>query len=244
MNVLVVEDEAPARRLVVRLLETLRPEWKVLALDSLAAVRAARPKPDLVVSDIRLSDGNALTLFEEGTLAAPVIFLTAWDAYVVAAFSHLSVDYLLKPLERPALEKALAKFEKLRAHFGASAAREVSALTTRTPRQRVLVRHKGETKALATSEVAYFRATDKLTLAVDRDGRDFIVDRTLAQLEAELDAERFFRANRGWLVEVSSIKSFKSAGRGRVALVLSPEPVEDVVVSQENAEAFRRFMDR
>lgn len=244
MNVLVVEDEAPARRLVVRLLTELRPTWTVTALDSLGAVRASPAQPDLVLCDIRLSDGNALTLFEEGSLVAPVIFITAWDAYLMAAFSHLSVDYLLKPLERPALAKALGKFEKLQQHFGAKAAQDVAALTSRLPRQRVLVRYKGETKVLATCDIAYFKALDKLTLAVDREGRDFIVDRTLSQLESELDAERFFRVNRGWLVEVSAIKTFKSAGRGRIELCLAPEPIDEVLVSQERADAFRHFMDR
>ncbi|MFT3712960.1 MAG: LytTR family DNA-binding domain-containing protein [Archangium sp.] len=243
MRVLIVEDEAPARRQVSRLISALRPGWTLDEADSLVAVKKLTTKPDLVLSDIRLSDGNALTLFEDGTLDAPVIFITAWDAYVVAAFAHLSVDYLLKPLERAALERALAKFEKLQQHFGRRVASELTTLT-RLPRERVLVRHKGAQRALNIEEVAYFRADDKLTLAVDVTGKDFIIDRTLGQLEQELDPRRFFRVNRAWIICATAVVSFKSAGRGRLELTLSPEPVEEVLVSQEHAAAFKDFMDR
>lgn len=244
MKVLILEDEAPARRQLIKLVSALRPTWSLEEADSIHAAKNLTTKPDLILSDIRLSDGNALTLFEDGTLDAPVIFITAWDAYVVAAFAHLSIDFLLKPLERPALERALAKFEKLQSHFGKSRAKELTSLTSRFPRERVLVRHKGAQRALQLDEVAYFRSEDKLTLAVDTTGKDFIIDRTLGQLEQELDPRRFFRVNRAWLVAVSAVVSFKSAGRGRLALTLSPEPVEEVLVSQEHAAAFKDFMDR
>ncbi len=247
MRVVVLEDEAPARRLLVRLPGELAPTWEVSAeQDSVAGAREwfSRHAADLVLSDIRLSDGSALTLFEEGVVQAPVIFLTAWDAYLVAAFAHLSVDYLLKPLEREALRRALEKFERLRRHFGQPEAREAAGLVGHLPRQRVLVRYRGETRALPVQEVAWFRAEDRLTLAVDRAGREFVVDRTLSQLERELDPARFFRVNRAWLVEVSAVAGFRSAGRGRLALTLRPEPVQEVVVSQEHAAAFRAFLDR
>ncbi len=247
MRVAVLEDEAPARRLVVRLLRELAPTWEPSAeLDSVAAARAwfGHNAADLVLSDIRLSDGSALTLFEEGVVQAPVIFITAWDAYLVAAFAHLSVDYLLKPLEREALRRALEKFERLRRHFGKAQAQEAAGLMTRVPRQRVLVRYRAETRAMPLEEVAWFRADDRLTLAVDRSGREFVVDRTLSQLERELDPARFFRVNRAWLVQVSAVAGFRSAGRGRLALTLNPEPVREVVVSQEVASAFRAFIDR
>ena len=77
MNVVVIEDEAPARRLLVKLIGELRPAWHVNAeLDSVAGAREyfAASGADLVLSDIRLSDGSALTLFEEGIVDAPVAF--------------------------------------------------------------------------------------------------------------------------------------------------------------------------
>lgn len=248
MNVVIVEDELPARRLLARWLAELKPDWTLAAqLDSVAAAREwfAKSKADLVLSDIRLTDGTALELFDDGTVDAPVIFVTAYDAYVVAAFAHLSVDYLLKPLERDALARALQKFERFRDRFAKpSVAAEAAALALRIPRRRVLVRHKAEVRAVPLESVAWFRADDKLTLAIERDGRESIVDSTLADLERELDPERFFRVNRGFLVQVDAVVSFRSAGRGRLSVQLSPSAPVEVVVSQESAAAFRAFLDR
>lgn len=247
MRIAILEDEAPARRLLVDLLSKLDPQNQVVAeLDSLESARGyfSRASADLVLSDIRLADGSALTLFEEGTIVAPVIFVTAYDTWLEKAFAYLSVDYLLKPIDEEALRRALLKVARLQRHFGALEAREAAALLSRRPRERLLVHHKGETKVLAVADIAFFRADDKLTLAVDATAREYVVDRTLTQLEAELDATRFFRANRAYLVQISSIASFRSAGRGRIALSLSPAAPDEVVVSQESAAPFRAFVDR
>ncbi len=247
MRTVILEDEAPARRMLVRLIGELAPRLRIEAeLESLADARSyfERSSADLVISDIRLSDGSALTLFEEGVVEAPVIFVTAYDTWIEQAFAHLSVDYLLKPLEREALARALAKVERLERVFTRAAATEAAGLLTRRPRERVLVRHKAETRALRVEEIAYFRADDKLTLAVDRAGREHIVERTLGQLERELEGGAFFRVNRRFLVHASAIASFRSGGRGRVTVTLAPAAREEVLVSQENAAAFRAFLDR
>jgi two-component system response regulator LytT len=254
LRIAVIEDEAPARRLLLRLLAELAPSAQVTAeLETVAEAReffaqdAARV--DLVLSDIRLSDGSALVLFEEGVIEAPVIFVTAYDAWIEQAFRHLSVDYLLKPIEREALERALAKRDRLeralgRRAFGPSEAREAAGLLTRRPRERLLVRHKGAERALPVREIAYFRADDKLTLAIDHTGAEHIVERTLGQLERDLEGGDFFRACRGYLVHASAVASFRSGGRGRLELTLQPRAPDEVLVSQENAAAFRAFLDR
>ena len=249
LQIVIIEDEAPARRLLVRLLAELAPGAVIVAeLETVADARALFAAPnlhvDLVLSDIRLADGSALTLFEEGVIEAPVIFVTAYDAWIEQAFRHLSIDYLLKPIEREALARALAKRERLARALGRTEAREAAGLLTRRPRERLLVRHKGAQRALPVREIAYFRADDKLTLAVDHDGGEHIVERTLGQLERDLEGGDFFRASRGYLVHASAIASFRSGGRGRLELTLSPAAPDEVLVSQENAAAFRAFLDR
>lgn len=245
MKIALLEDEAPARRQLVRWLGQLRPTWTIDAeLETVAEGRAyfARASPELVLSDIRLSDGDALELFAAQVVRAPVVFITAYDRYVMQALEHLSVDYLLKPVELDALERALAKVERLAAHFGGARAADTRALLG-PARERVLVRHKGGVKALAVRDVAFFRADDKLTLCVASDGAEYVVDRTLGQLEGEL-GDRFFRLGRGFLAQVSAIVGFKSGGRGRLDVQLKPEPAERVLVSQEAAAAFRAWLDR
>ena len=249
LRIVLIEDEAPARRLLVRLLRELEPEAEIVAeLETVADARelfaGETRRVDLVLSDIRLSDGSALVLFEEGVIEAPVIFVTAYDAWIEQAFRHLSVDYLLKPVERDALARALAKRERFARAFGRREAEEAAGLLTRRPRERLLVRHKGAQRALAVRDVAYFRADDKLTLAVERTGAEHIVERTLGQLERDLEGGEFFRVSRGYLVHASAIVSFRSGGRGRLELTLAPAAPHEVLVSQDNAAAFRAFLDR
>ncbi len=248
MKLVILEDEAPARRLLVKLVDELSPGSEVVAaLDSLESAReffAADPLVDLVLSDIRLADGNALTLFESGLVRAPVIFVTAYDTWLEQAFHYLSIDYLLKPVDREAFRAALGKVESLRRHFGRAQATEAARLLHARPRDRVLVRHKSEVRVLPITEVAFFRADDKLTLAVDRAGTEFVIDRTLSELAAELDPARFFRANRAFLVHIDAIEAFKSSGRGRLLVRLTPSPKQEVLISQENAAAFKAFVDR
>ncbi len=246
MRIVILEDEAPARRLLERLVHELAPKSQVIAsLDSLESARElfARKEPvDLVLSDIRLADGNALTLFEADIVQAPVIFITAYDTWLAQAFHYLSIDYLLKPVDRQAFRAALGKVETLRRHFGRAEAGEASRLLHARPRDRVLVRHRGEVRVLRTADVAFFRADDKLTLAVDREGTELIIDRTLSELAAELDPACFFRANRAFLVNVDAIEAFRSNGRGRLLVRLTPAPQQEVIVSQENAAAFKAFV--
>lgn len=248
MRLVILEDEAPARRLLERLVNELSPKSEIIAsLDSVEAARELfeRQEPvDLVLSDIRLADGNALTLFEAGLVEAPVIFITAYDTWLEQAFRYLSIDYLLKPVERHAFRAALGKVEALRRHFGRAEATEASRLLHTRPRDRVLVRHRGETRVLRTADVAFFRADDKLTLAIDREGTELIIDRTLSELVAELDAARFFRANRAFLLNIDAIEGFRSNGRGRLLVRIKPSPKQEVIVSQENAAAFKAFVDR
>jgi DNA-binding LytR/AlgR family response regulator len=89
--------------------------------------------------------------------------------------------------------------------------------------------------------VAYFQTADKLVFLTTRNAVRFHLDRPLAELEAELDPQRFFRANRAFLVNVDAVARCRSYGKGKLILELRPAANEEVVVSQERAAAFRKW---
>lgn len=250
MRVAVLEDEAPAREQLLGALAAADAQVEVVAcLDTVEAAAAwldTRPALDLLFADVHLADGSALTLLREERVACPVVFATAEDAYLLDALRCASIDYLLKPIAREDVARALARYRALEAHFrGATPAPVLAAaLSPERPRRRIIVRHKGALRVLAVEEVAYLRAEDKLTLAVTHDGQSFIVDHPLAELQAELDPATFFRANRAYLVAVRAVRAFRPGGKGRVALLLAPDPGGEVLVSQERAAAFRAWVDR
>ena len=121
MKVVIIEDERPAVEHLERALAAYDPSIEVVAtLDSVeASVRwfAKHAAPDLVLCDIQLADGLALSIFEQVKVRCPVVFCTAYDQYWTEAFAAGGIDYVLKPIEQARLGKALAKYRDLREHF-------------------------------------------------------------------------------------------------------------------------------
>lgn len=239
MRVLVLEDELPAREQLIAAVHEWDPDVTIAAcLDNVQEASRwllSEPTPDLILADVRLTDGDSLEIFDRVAPHCPIVFVTAYDRYALDALEAGGIDYLLKPLQPKRVAKALDKVLALRRHFrGAS----------ETFRQRIVVRHHKESLAIPVGEIGWFNTEHRLVFAVRRDGRRFVVDKTLGELATELDPARFFRISRSWIVAVDAIAGYRSHGKGRLAVSLQPGDGEEAVVSAEHADAFRRFVDR
>src|SRR5215212_11427519 len=117
INILIIEDEEPAANRLKKMVEEIEPEANVLenivSVNSAIAWFQQNPSPDLIFSDIQLSDGLSFEIFKNVEVQCPVIFITAFDQYAIDAFKVNSVDYLLKPIKKDDLEAAINKFKKL-----------------------------------------------------------------------------------------------------------------------------------
>lgn len=251
----IAEDEPPARQRLQEALVRVSPQAQMVGhADSVrgtAAWLAAHPAPDLLLLDIQLADGLSLELFEGDGAArrVPVIFTTAYDRFALQAFQALTVDYLLKPVADTALAAALAKVTQLRQAFAPDAARLAAVLGGLRPapeafRQRLIAQADGQAHVLAVLNLAYVVSLDKTSVAVARDGTRHTLGEALADLEAALDPQHFFRANRQVLVAANAVRAFAPAPRGRLKLALQPEPGFEVLVSQERATLFRTWLAR
>jgi two-component system, LytTR family, response regulator len=244
----IAEDEPPARERLVGALARVAPRLAIVGFaDTVRGTQAwlsANPAPDLLLLDIQLADGLSLELFSDGRIAVPTIFTTAYDRFAIDAFRSLAVDYLLKPIGEPALAQALQKVERLRRHFSDDVAALLQQLGSSQPRwrQRLVGRKGREFHALPVDRLAYVVSIDKLAVAVDSTGERYVLETTLAELDAELDPTRFFRANRQLLVAASAVASFAAVGKGRLEIELRPALAGGVVVSQERAAAFRAWI--
>ncbi|WP_368121875.1 LytR/AlgR family response regulator transcription factor, partial [Bacteroides cellulosilyticus] len=117
MKYLLVEDERFAYEEMKRMMEKLRPDYQLEAWTATVeqTVQFLKHHPvDLMLLDIRLTDGNSFDIFEQIQVTTPVIFTTAYDEHAIQAFKVNSVDYLLKPVEEDDLLAALRKFEQFR----------------------------------------------------------------------------------------------------------------------------------
>ncbi|TVT43483.1 response regulator transcription factor [Hymenobacter setariae] len=273
LRILILEDEYPAAERLQRLLTQAAPTAQVLAvLDTVAGALAwldAHPAPDLILSDIQLADGLSLDVFAQTLVRSPVIFTTAYDQYALQAFRANGIDYLLKPLKLPELQTALAKLTDLGAknhYLGTSPAEAANPPSTAPPlplnasierlldalprpqrpyKTRFLVRQGETLLPLPTAEAAWFQSRhDTVTLAT-HDGRRFVVDYTLEQLDSLLDPAQFFRLNRQLIAQLPAVRRLVPHLGGKLLVELSPAPGggDDVLVSKEKASAVKSWLE-
>ncbi|MBI5276606.1 MAG: response regulator transcription factor [Burkholderiales bacterium] len=237
MKVFIAEDEPPARDRLVEALARVAPHARVAGTaESVRQARAwlaANPPPDLLLVDMQLADGLSLELFESAQLPCPTIFTTAYDEYAISAFEARAIDYLLKPVDEAKLARALGKLEQLRRHFSVPAVRS-----------RVIARLGARHVVVPLERVAYFVSDDKLAFAVTWEGERHMLDEGLPAIEASLDAQRFLRLNRRYVVHAEAVASFVGAGKGRLSVVLTPPAHDEVIVSQERAGAVKAWLAR
>jgi two-component system LytT family response regulator len=181
-------------------------------------------------------------LFEEAEVRCPVVFTTAYDAYVIEAFERNAIDYVLKPVQRERLAQALNKYVRLGEHYTGRLLASGAAAPGAGGIERVVARKGAAFVAVPVPRIAWFTTEHKLTILVDRGGGRLMVDTPLHELEERLDRRRFFRLNRQYLAQIDAIERFRSAGKGRVSVTLQPAAPDEVIVSQECAAAFRAWI--
>ncbi len=247
MNILLIEDELPAARQLSKLLRQQAPGCTILeTLDSVeGAVRWLRtfPAPDLVFMDIQIADGLSLDIFRQVQVPAPVIFTTAFDQYAVQAFKVNAVDYLLKPVDPDELQKALERVQERRQPGPAV---EMQALLRHfqpiSYKERFLVKTGQHLNFIETSDIAFFRSSDGLTMAHLFSGKKYFVDHTLDELEQLLQPQLYFRVSRAVTLRINAIQKIHPHLNGRLKLEVDPPAPEDFFVSRDRAGAFKTWL--
>jgi DNA-binding LytR/AlgR family response regulator len=254
MEVLIIEDEQLAAERLANLLKKFDPAIQIVGqLDSVEESvewLRTRPAPQLLMMDIRLSDGLSFDIFRQATISSPIIFTTAYDQYAIQAFKVTSIDYLLKPIAYPELCRAMEKLRLLTGDAHASREAELLKLTEafsrlhKTYKSRFLVRYGDRLQFRNAEEVAYFYADGKVVYLVTHDNRRFIVDYTLEQLEELLDPRVFYRVNRKFTAQIGSVRDIRSYHGSRLKLQLNPVADTEVLVSRERVADFKAWLDQ
>jgi DNA-binding LytR/AlgR family response regulator len=264
LRAILVEDEPLAARRLGEMLARQNPPVQVLGTaesvaQAVALLEKTQPVPDVLFLDIHLADGLSFGLFEQTQVHCPVIFTTAYDQYALQAFKVNSVDYLLKPIDEEELAAAL---HKLRARLPAAApaapapafdpallAQLVLQMQQSAPAQQYksqfVVRVGEHLKVVPVDQAAYFFSLEKATFLQTTEGRKYVVDYTMDQLETLLDPQRFFRLNRAYLAQQTAIQDIIHYTNSRLQTVLKPTaPDAQVLVSREKVQVFKNWLDR
>ncbi len=251
MKALIVEDEKAALRNLKAVLAEIDADIEVAGeVDSVADTLEwleEHPVPDLLFLDIHLADGSAFELFEHVEIACPVIFTTAYDEYALRAFKVNSVDYLLKPINKTDLQRALDKLALLRKTSGGNVEFDYRRIVQELRQEKTYKTHflipvKGDRLLpVSVDTILYFYIADGTVKAVDKELKEMAFPQTLDELTEVLNPQTFFRANRQFLISRQAVQDVVLWFNGRLAVNLKLSSAEKVIISKARVADFKEW---
>jgi len=245
LRTLIVDDEAPARERLRRLLcNNSFVELIGEAEDGVKAVELIGEKnPDLVLLDIQMPGLDGFGVIRALQKPPLIIFVTAYDEYAIRAFEVNALDYLLKPFTRIRLERAVEKaYQELSKHADFSAKLDALFQTLREqPRylDRIAARKGSRIFVINVSEIDWFGAESGLIFIHTKEEK-YVTNYTLEELESRLNPDMFFKAHRSAIVNLTKIKEIIPwfAGSHKIRLTTGAE----VNLSRSQAKELRKII--
>jgi DNA-binding LytR/AlgR family response regulator len=250
MNIIIIEDEKPAARLLERKIQKLG--YSIITL--LHSVEESldwfqnNSHPDLIFLDIQLSDGLSFEIFEKIDIKSAVIFTTAYDEYALRAFKLNSIDYLLKPIDEEELATAISKFANQfqvnsvsNLDFEAIKRMLVNPIS-KEYRKRFSVKIGQQIKVIDIAEIECLYSENKGTYIHTSDNRDYLIDSSLEVVEAELNPNDFFRISRKYIIPLQSVKEIQLYSNSRLKISLPTYKADEVIVARERVSDFKEWL--
>jgi DNA-binding LytR/AlgR family response regulator len=246
LKTLIVDDEAPARERLKRLLaRNDAVELIGEAEDGKSAVEMIEARnPDLVLLDIQMPELDGFGVIKMLTRPPLIIFVTAYDQYAIQAFEVNALDYLLKPFTKVRLDRAIEKANQelsQKADFTA----KIDALFQTLNKQkryleRVAVRHEGRLFVIPVNEIDWIGAEQGAIYLHIKDGR-YLTNYTLDEFDSRLSPRIFFRAHRSAILNLNRVKEVIPwfAGSYRVRLSSGVE----IDISRNRVKELRQIIN-
>ena len=241
----IVDDE---RLAVDRLTRLLNATGRVAIVGSTTDPEAALgflrdTQVDVLFLDIQMPGLTGFELLDRLERDVTVVFTTAYDQYAIDAFGTNSLDYLLKPIEAERLDRTLDKIQRFAGQARPDVralARELAAQLSPNKRlERIASRVGEKTTVIDVARISHFTSKDKLTFAVVN-SREHVVDHTLTELEAQLDARRFARIHRATIVNIGFVQELFPAVDGGVLVRLKDEKKTELSVARDRVRELKQ----
>ncbi len=257
MKALIIEDENLIAQELIGKIREVADDVEILEV--IPSLKVARKRlmsgsePDVLFMDIQLSDGVSFQLFEEFDLKCPVIFTTAYDEYAIRAFRVNSVDYLLKPIENEDLKRAIDKcrtvLESKQTYPDVirdllNTYKEKDEQRKTTFKEKFIVNAHKQWVIINTTDIAAFEKNVAIYIHAFSGERYNLDAESLDEVEGLLDPQKYYRANRQWIVHADAIQSIKQQDNLKLVVSLKSPLKLTVDVSREKAPAFKRWIDR
>lgn len=249
MNVLIIEDEARSAKELVALIAAADAGMRVIAI--LESVEqgvtwlTANPHPDLIFSDIQLTDGSSFDIFGRVAITSPIVFCTAFDDYLMDAFETNAISYLLKPVTKEKVEGALQKLRLLRGGDREQGQVGVQSLLKQLKqpyKSTILVNVREKIIPVATRDIAYFYMGHSGVEVCTLQQKKYFTTGSMDELEKAMDPELFFRANRQYLIGRGGIANAERSFSRKLTVKLTVPTTEAIVVSKAKASEFLHWL--
>lgn len=243
ITAMIVDDEAPMRDLLRLRLKKVWPELNIISEAANGIVALEQNElhhPDIIFLDIRMPGKNGIETASQLAGCAHIVFVTAYDEYAISAFERGAIDYLLKPVDAERLSQTCARIQErisnsknniatnssnhLLNNFSTQQSEKVSELLSQimehnNSNQREYLRWiqasvGNSLRMINTKEILFFKSDEKYTL-VQTEQAEFLIRKTLKELEDELDPKQFWRIHRSTLVNVNAISEVSRDMQGR-----------------------------
>lgn len=255
---IIADDEKQLRLHLKNKLSQIWPELKICAEaeNGIEAVKLAKEhKPDIAFLDIKMPGKSGLLAAGEINSISRIVFITAYDQYAVDAFENEAIDYILKPVEDARLEKTVKRLKERLAgknvnEFQSNQSENITQIlkkitetisTTQENKylQWIKAQQQDSIRLIPVDEIALFQATDKYTAVISK-GKEYLIRKTIKELEQELNPEKFWKIHRGTIVKVSAINKVSRSITGRYIIKIE-DYNEPLTVSRSYIHLFKQM---
>lgn len=250
-KIIIIEDEIIAVDSLQSLIKELNEDIEIVAvlqsIEESISYFKTNPMPDLIFMDIHLADGSSFSIFDEINITSPIIFTTAYNEYALRAFQVNSIDYLLKPISKNDLERALNKYKNFSTNDNNVPAALLSDFLKQIKKSELfyknhfLVPCKDKLIPLAVADIAYICIENKIVKAITFKNQVFYLENSLDELETLLDPKLFFRANRQFIISHKAIKDISLWFGNKLSINLNVDTPEKIVVSKAKVKEFKAW---
>lgn len=259
MKTLIIEDEFRNYNRLRKMLMAYEPTMTIEGpLESVAetkqwlAVHKKENAPDLILADIRLGDGLSFDALHDIDGASALVFTTAYDEYALQAFRNNGLAYLMKPIEEDELRQTIDRIKAIKADGKQRADSELRQLLQQMRaseykyRERFLVPYKDGFEVINVNDIAYICTEYKDTRIRLSDNKKgcYSISISLDEIERQLNPNSFFRVNRQYIVNVSSVKGLKTFFGGKLRVCLLGYDEVEIMCSRDKATALKEWLNK
>lgn len=250
MKVLIIEDERGSALELSQLITAVDSRISIVAIlesveESLNWL-SANDQPDLIFSDIQLADGLSFEIYKKFHVNCPIIFCSAFDEYLMAAFETNAISYILKPVTREKVKSALDKLQTLRESLQPDDSNPQLQRFIRDLKQPVkttiLVNQREKFIPVAVKDIAYFYMENTVVEVGTINNQQYFLTNSLDEIEHWVEPNQFYRANRQYLINREAIANAERFFSRKLVVKLQVPTADTIVVSKAKASDFLHWL--